>query len=152
LAARYFKISIDEECGVPAEHSCTSPVLKDSPILQRFLKESNSGKAAEHGEEEKKPDHSEPKQEDVAGSHEKSAKAHKDGAVDIQEHTRDLEKETDVASSQSNFFDIAELFLEMSIVLCSVALLAEMKQLWQISLVTTVVGIAVTLWGLLGVH
>ncbi|HET9837996.1 MAG TPA: DUF4337 family protein [Candidatus Angelobacter sp.] len=156
LAARYLKVSTAEECGVPAEHNCASPVIKDSPILQQFVKESASSKTAEQGEGDKKAaEHAEeaPKGEGAPSREKKAAQSsHKDGAVDIQEHTRDLEKETDLASNQANFYDGAELFLEISIVLCSIALLAEMKLFWQLSFITTIIGIAVVVWGFVGVH
>src|SRR5262249_42827351 len=40
VAAKDLKISIAEECGTPVEGNCTSPVLKDSPVLKQFIKES----------------------------------------------------------------------------------------------------------------
>ena len=157
LAARYFKVSTDEECGAPVEHNCASPVLKDSPILQEFTKQSQSTTPAEHADGEKKTEAAESQHADAKGQtessgHEKAPKGHKDGAVDIQEHTRELEKETDHVTNQANFYDLAELFLEISIVLCSIALLAEMKLFWQLSFITTIIGVAVVLWGMLGVH
>ncbi len=159
LAARYFKISTDEECGVPAEHNCTSPVLKDSAVLQQFAKDSRSASGPQHEEGGQKAEtadhHSDTKSAgEEPAAQEKSAKAasHKDGAVDIQEHTHDLEKETDLVTNQANFYDLAELFLEISIVLCSIALLAEMKLFWQLSFVSTIIGICVVLWGMLALH
>ena len=53
---------------------------------------------------------------------------------------------------RANFYDSAELFLEISIVLCSIALLAEMKIFWKVSFVTTTIGVAVALWGMFGLH
>jgi Domain of unknown function (DUF4337) len=46
-------------------------------------------------------------------------------------------------------FDGAELFLEISIVLCSIALLAENRMYWKLSFISTIMGVAVALWGLL---
>jgi len=110
LAASHLKVSIEEECGTPAEHGCTSPVLKNSPVLQRFVKESSGaaaeeGKAGHEGATEAKEQKAEP------SGQEKPAKTHKDGAVDIQEHTRELENETDSVTTQANYYDLAELFL-----------------------------------------
>src|SRR5215471_13297730 len=42
-ALKNFKISVEEECGVPALKDCTSPVLKKSPVLQQLLAESKIG-------------------------------------------------------------------------------------------------------------
>jgi hypothetical protein len=159
LAARYLKVSTDEECGVPVERTCTSPVLKDSPVLQQFVKESHSPAAAEHVEEGKKSEAAAGNSgmrspEAESPTHEKPAKgsSHKDGAVDIQDHTREMEKETDHVTNQANYYDGAELFLEISIVLCSIALLAEMKLFWRLSFITTIIGVVVALWGLIGLH
>jgi len=36
--------------------------------------------------------------------------------------------------------------------LCSIALLAEMRLFWQLSFITTISGVVVVVWGLIGVH
>lgn len=159
LAARYLKVSTDEECGAPAEKGCVSPVLKDSPILQQFAKEArsskpgenaeDSGKAAAEGEGSTSATQGAPP---AKAEHASKPTSHKDGAVDIQDHTKDMEKETDHVTNQANFYDLAELFLEISIVLCSIALLAEMRLFWKLSFITTIIGIAIALWGLIGLH
>jgi hypothetical protein len=57
-----------------------------------------------------------------------------------------------VTQQRANFYDGSELFLEISIVLCSIALLAEMKLFWQLSFISTIIGIGVAAWGMLGIH
>ena len=60
-----------------------------------------------------------------------------------------MEKETDVITRRGDHYDSAELFLEVSIVLCSIALLAENKLYWKLSFISTVVGIATAIYGLI---
>ncbi len=149
VALKDLKTSILEECGAPVEGSCTSPVVKDSPVLKQLIKENTAAGAGEHGEPpaEAAKSPTAAAHEGKAPAHEKEAAARKEGAVDIQEHTRDLEKETDLIASKADDFDRAELFLEISIVLCSIALLTEGKIYWRLSFITTAVGIGVALWG-----
>ncbi|HSM87868.1 MAG TPA: DUF4337 family protein [Candidatus Limnocylindrales bacterium] len=144
VALKNLKVSIEEECGAPAEEGCTSPAIKDSAILQELAKELKSpspmtdaafdkGAAADPASE--KP-------------HKKPARVRKEGAVDIQDHTRELEKETEFVTRQANFYDTSELFLEISIVLCSITLLAETRLYWKLSFVSTAIGIAVAVYGM----
>jgi len=145
IALRDLSVAAKEECGIPAEKNCANPLVRDSPVLQKFIKENPSaggeghsgaaeGSGGTHG---------------GSGQEEKHAKesARKDGAVDIQEKNRDLEKETESITLRANHFDTAELFLEISIVLCAIALLAGARIYWLLSFVTTAIGIGVALWG-----
>jgi hypothetical protein len=84
--------------------------------------------------------------------HENKAASHKPGAVNVQESAKEMERERDLVERRANYYDGAELFLEISIVLCSIALLAEAKLFWQLSFITTILGIGVALFGFLGVH
>ncbi len=45
-------------------------------------------------------------------------------------------------SRRALYGEIAELFLEVSIVLCSVALLTDLMLFWRLSFISTVTGIA----------
>ncbi len=160
LALKNYKKSLEEECGTPAEHGCSSPA-KDSAILRQLLAPTPSA----NEEKEGKPDQeNSAKQEDSAKSpgkeasseakegHESKPAAHKPGAVNIQEDAKEIEHERDVMEQRANYYDGAELFLEISIVLCSIALLAEMKLFWQVSFISTILGVAVALWGMVGIH
>ena len=89
---------------------------------------------------------------DAKEKHEAKPANHKPGAVDIQENARELEHERELVERRANYYDAAELFLEISIVLCSIALLAEMKLFWKLSFITTILGVGVALWGMLGLH
>jgi hypothetical protein len=160
LALKNYKKSLDEECGTPAEYGCNSPA-KDSVILRQLLAPPPS---ANEGKEGKPEQESSAKHEDSAKNqgkeasseakeeHENKASAHKPGAVNIQEEAKEIEHERDVTQQRANFYDGAELFLEISIVLCSIALLAEMKLFWKLSFISTILGLGIAIWGMVGVH
>jgi hypothetical protein len=162
LALRDYKKSLDEECGTPPEHGCSSPA-KDSPILRPLL----TPEATTEIKEDKKEQHASAKQESPAKEqgakeegkaasakeeHENKSSSHKAGAVNIQESAKEMERERDLVERRANYYDGAELFLEISIVLCSIALLAEAKLFWKLSFISTILGIGVALFGFLGVH
>ncbi|MGZ4888728.1 MAG: DUF4337 domain-containing protein [Candidatus Angelobacter sp.] len=164
LALKDYKKSLDEECGTPAEHGCSSPA-RDSALLRPLL---TPARSATDSKENKTDQESPAKQdaavkEDAAKEHGKEATAAKEqrenktssrkpGAVNIQESAKEMEHERELVERRANYYDGAELFLEISIVLCSIALLAEAKLFWQLSFITTILGIGVALWGVLGLH
>jgi hypothetical protein len=145
LALRDLSMAAKEECGVPPKKNCVNPLLKDSPVLQKFIKENPSAGgnghagAAEGSTNARGGGPQEEKQGKEA--------ARKDGAVDVQEKTRDLERETDSIAIRADHYDAAELFLEISIVLCAIALLAEARIYWRLSFLTTAVGVGMAIWG-----
>jgi hypothetical protein len=167
LALKDYKKSLGEECGTPPEHGCSSPA-KDSSILRPLLTpESATGgtqdKSAEDKKEQGESARKEPlandasakeqgKGPDTAKEHDNKSSGHRAGAVNIQESAKEMEAERDLVEQRANYYDGAELFLEISIVLCSIALLAEMKLFWHLSFITTILGVGVALFGLLGVH
>lgn len=165
LALRDYKRSLAEECGSPPEHGCSSPA-KDSSILQPLLAPKPTTDSKEDKEDKKEQGESAKKQAPVndeaakenskeanAGKeHENQSSSHRPGAVNIQESAKEMEAERDLVERRANYYDGAELFLEISIVLCSISLLAEMKLFWQLSFITTILGIGVALIGFLGLH
>jgi Domain of unknown function (DUF4337) len=76
----------------------------------------------------------------------------KEGMDKVREHALEMDAEMKLTQRRADFYDAAELFLEISIVLCSISLLAEMKLFWKLSFITTLIGIGVVLWGFLGLH
>jgi hypothetical protein len=76
----------------------------------------------------------------------------KDGTDKIRERALELDAEMKITQRRANFYDSAELFLEMSIVLCSIALLTDMKLFWKFSFFSSAIGLAVGIWGLLALH
>jgi hypothetical protein len=161
-ALKNLSVSAVEECGDPAPKGCASPALKKSAVLQQLLAEARQGAG---DKSEKKEGAETPAKE----SHEGAATAHssenksenkkeekpgketivKEGAVQILEKATEGKKETSVIEKKATFYDGAELFLELSIVLCSVTLLSENKLFWKLSLVSSLAGIGVAVWGLL---
>jgi hypothetical protein len=65
-------------------------------------------------------------------------------STDAKSSAQGLEYYSNVESRHAQDGEIAELCLEVSIVLCSVALLNGLKLFWRLSFVTTAVGIGFT--------
>jgi hypothetical protein len=163
LALKDYKKSLDEECGAPSEHGCSSPA-RDSTVLRPLL----IPESASDSKEEKKEQGESAKKESPANDeaskehnkeadtskeqHENKSSSHKPGAVNIQENAKEMERERDMVERRADYYDGAELFLEISIVLCSIALLAEAKLFWKLSFISTILGVVVALFGFLGVH
>ena len=59
-----------------------------------------------------------------------------------------LEKDSALQGRKAHFFEIAVLFLEVSIVLCSVSLLTELLLFWRLSFLSIAAGIGLTAIGL----
>jgi Domain of unknown function (DUF4337) len=158
LALKDYKKSLEEECGAPVEHGCSSPA-KDSQILKALLapapeagsKPDKTDPEAAPKEAAEKEHGKESSEAEKKAEHEAKPANHKPGAVNIQDDAKDMEHERDVVEHRANFYDGAELFLEISIILCSIALLAEMKMIWQLSFISTFAGIAIALYGMFGV-
>lgn len=157
VALKDLKKSAEEDCGVPPEKGCNSPVLKDSKILQQLVADSknsaeHSGAAAAAIPSESKT--GEPEGQHGTEKHEKSGKEavaseSNSSARKIRDRAEEMQHETETVERKSNMFDAAELFLEISIVLCSIALLAENRMYWKLSFISTVIGVAVAIYGLL---
>jgi len=155
-ALREYKKSLEEECGSPVEKGCSSPA-KDSAAIRALLAQT-SGETQDKTKEPsaKEPAESKPGEskssEGAAEKTEHKAAPAKQGAVQIQEQAREREKEQELIKRQANYYDGAELFLEISIVLCSIALLAGNLLFWRLSFVSTAIGVGVALWGMLALH
>ena len=59
-----------------------------------------------------------------------------------------LEKDSHLQGRKAFFFEVAVLFLEVSVVLCSIALLSELLLFWRLSFVSIAAGIGLTAVGL----
>jgi len=150
VAAKYLRVSTEEECGVPREENCTSPLVKDSPILQSLTKEAKGEASKEKIKEVKSSERTTSvgtEGSDDTQKSSKKAKLPKEGAIKIQERARELEKEDEVIKRHADHYDLAELLLELSIVLCSVTLLSENKLYWRLSFLTSLIGVGIALWG-----
>ena len=78
----------------------------------------------------------------VAGWKARADKERKD-ADDIRKENEALDRDTQRAARQATLFDAGEVFLEVALVLCSVALLTGVLRFWYISFVGTAIAIAV---------
>jgi hypothetical protein len=84
---------------------------------------------------------------DVAADMEKKSKKYDADAEEIQKEAYKLDDEQKLVTKHANYFDLSELFLEVSIIFCSIALLTEMKVFWKVSFITTIAGIAAIVVG-----
>ena len=78
----------------------------------------------------------------LAGDWTTRAGAERKDADGIQHDTQALERETEVAAQRATLFDSAEVFLEIAIVLCSIALMTGSARFWSISFIGAVIGAA----------
>ena len=138
MALEFMRVSLDEECGTPAEANCTAPRAKQSPILSSLLAELKTS-----------PSDGTHKPAGLPTGGAAAAGAGREGAATIQERARDMERETDLITRKADHYDAAELFLEISIVLCSISLLAETRLYWRVSFISTAIGICAAGWGAL---
>jgi len=66
-------------------------------------------------------------------------------AADIQKQAEELEHERDRAAAEANRFDLAEIFFEVGLVGCSIAILTKRRVLWLASLTAAAIGLAAVL-------
>lgn len=147
LALEFMQDSWDEECGRSPEKNCTAPRLKRVKTLQQLTAELKKPDASAQA----KQSHSQQPEIQKNGS-EKATSAQEgasagEAAKKIQEEASDVDRETAVVTRRADRFDASELFLEISIVLCSISLLAENKIYWRLSFITSVIGIAIAIYG-----
>ena len=72
----------------------------------------------------------------------------KEQADEIRKATEELDVETRNTARRANRFDGAEVFLEISIVLCSIALLTGSNRFWQVSFFGALVGLLMAGFGI----
>jgi hypothetical protein len=68
-------------------------------------------------------------------------------ADEIRKSTEELDAETRLAARRASMFDAAEVFLEIAIVLCSIALLTATGLFWQLSFIAAAVGLVAAAFG-----
>jgi hypothetical protein len=68
-------------------------------------------------------------------------------ADDIRKENEARDAETVVIARRASYFDAAEVCLEVAIVLCSLALLADNKFFWKISFIGSLAGLGLAAWG-----
>jgi hypothetical protein len=141
-----------EEVVLQGERN-TQWVNFDTKRMQRVVHEDFATLSASlPGAQEKAAEFKEKARLEREGEPAKNGQPAKEGADKIREHAQELDAEMKLTQRRADYYDGAELFLEISIVLCSIALLAEMKLFWKLSFITTIIGVAVAVWGLIGLH
>lgn len=71
-------------------------------------------------------------------------------ADDVRHSNEELDHETQVTARRALFFDGGEVFLEIAIVLCSIALLTGTTRFWHVSFAIAALGVMTAAWGFLG--
>ncbi len=141
-----------EEVVLQGERN-TQWVNFDTKRMQRVVHEDFALLASSlPGAREKEAEFKEKARLEREGEAAKNGKPAKEGTDKIQEHALEIDAEMRATQRRANFYDSSELFLEISIVLCSIALLTETRLYWKASFVSTAIGIAVVLYALLGTH
>jgi hypothetical protein len=74
-----------------------------------------------------------------------SAQRYEHEAADIQKQAEELERDRDREARQANHFDLAEIFFEVALVTCSVAILTKRRSLWLASLAVAAAGLVTAL-------
>ena len=77
----------------------------------------------------------------LARTYSKDAREIEKEAKDLQIEARSLQKKAQHKHHQSFYFDVGELFVELAIVLSSVAILTKMKSFWYGGMVVCLVGL-----------
>jgi len=125
----------------------------DTKRMQRTLHEDFAELAAAFPNSEKAVDKFKEKAKmEREGEPAKNGAPAKEGTDKIRERAQELDAEMKITQRQADFYDSAELFLEISIVLCSISLLAGSKRYWEASFLTTIIGIGVAVYGYLIPH
>jgi hypothetical protein len=83
----------------------------------------------------------------LAATWSQKADEEKKQADDIRKENETRDQETNSIARQASYFDAAEVCLEMAIVLCSIALLADNKFFWRLSFIGTAAGLGLAAWG-----
>ena len=66
---------------------------------------------------------------------------------EIRHANEELDRETRLTARRAAFFDSSEVFFEIAIVLCSIALLTGSIRFWYVSFLGAALGLAASAWG-----
>jgi hypothetical protein len=87
--------------------------------------------------------------EKVREKYSEQARRYAKEQTEIMEQAKELEKESALDQRRANRFDLGEVFLEVGLVIVSLALLTRKKAFWFLGLASGVAGLAVAATGLL---
>ena len=85
----------------------------------------------------------------VREKYQKEAERYTKEQAEIEEQAKDLEKESALAQRKANRFDLGEVFLEVALVISSLALLSRKRIFWFLGIVSGFVGLGVAATGFL---
>ncbi len=77
------------------------------------------------------------------------AERYKDEQKELDAEAHKLEQETNLERKRADRFDLAEVFLEIALVITSITLLSGRRLFWHLGIVMSGLGIAVAITGLL---
>lgn len=77
------------------------------------------------------------------------AERYKDEQKEIEDRARELEAEVAIEMKRADRFDLAEVFLEMGLVITSITLLSGRRLFWLVGIALGVIGALVTVGGFL---
>jgi hypothetical protein len=84
---------------------------------------------------------------DVREKYTQEGERYKKDKDEIQEKARDLEKEVAQERRRADRYDLAEVFLEIGLVITSITLLSGRRIFWHLGIVLAVVGVVVAVMG-----
>jgi hypothetical protein len=85
----------------------------------------------------------------VREKYQKEAERYTKEQAEIEEQAKDLEKESALAQRKANRFDLGEVFLEVALVISSLALLSSKRFYWFLGIVSGLAGLGVAATGFL---
>ncbi|HET9407117.1 MAG TPA: DUF4337 domain-containing protein [Candidatus Sulfotelmatobacter sp.] len=85
--------------------------------------------------------------EKVQAKYAAEAEHYKNEQKDVQDEARKLEQEFSVERNRADRFDLAEVFLEVALVITSITLLSGKRIFWMIGMILGVIGIVVSITG-----
>ena len=84
---------------------------------------------------------------DVRDKYAKEAERYKKEKDEIQEKARELEREVASERKRADRYDLAEVFLEIGLVITSITLLSGKRIFWHLGIGISVVGVVVAIMG-----
>ena len=84
---------------------------------------------------------------EVRQKYAQEAERYKKEKDEIQEKARELEHEVDIERSRADRYDLAEVFLEIGLVITSITLLSGKRIFWHLGIGLAVVGVVVAVMG-----
>jgi hypothetical protein len=85
----------------------------------------------------------------VREKYQKEAERYTKEQAEIEEQAKDLEKESALSQHKADRFDLGEVFLEIALVISSLALLSRKRFYWFLGIISGLVGLGVAAAGFL---